>query len=185
MDTRYLDALMRSKHGAALVASGFYPNAKEFTESSGAFYAISRELIGRRLGHLLGDRSVVALCPGDGRHPRTALMIALNTVWRAVSIDPVAKLRDTRCSRVTAFAEDAEDFDLYPYHGASLTVIASVHSHARLKPLWDRVKGPRIAVAIPCCVPQEVGREPDVEYEDEAIISPERTVRIWVEMDRP
>ena len=153
-----------------------YPNVKEITESFAAFAAVRKYLGEKRLG----DHAVRVLCVGDGNTPRTAACFAARSAWCAFSVDP--RLKDAtpwsqRIRRLFVIQRKIELVDLPKLPGDTVVVVA-VHSHAELGQCakFD----PDLVVAIPCCVPQRYqGREPDHEYTDWGILSPERTMKVW------
>jgi len=175
-------------HTARARLVNLFPNAKEVTESVGAFHAVNQ--------HLMIDRSdpnVTAIVVGDGHSPRTGALIALSTNWNVWSVDPVLKTKyrgvSERLTLIDAKIEDSPGWNL----PGKRVVIVAVHSHARLQDAVRKVRAcARLdAVSIPCCVKQHVmyldseGDDtvvpvpPDVTYEDGAILSPERTVLVW------
>lgn len=165
---RYLDELFRLKSAPELMP--LFPNAKEWTESSAAFHAA------RGLAHL-GDPDVVVICVGDGATPRTAAMFALRSRWTCVSVDPRLRPKEYGFRRLELFRGRVEEMNFF---SAGTMIIAGVHSHARLENCLEHIHGEtRHVIAIPCCVPQETGRDPDEEYTDWGIHSPKRLVRIW------
>jgi hypothetical protein len=176
--SRYLDELVRLKSGPDMLARGFFPNAKEVSESFGAYNAARKHL--RDIAPL-GDPDITVAIVGDGNSPRTAATFAYRTAWRCLSIDP--RMRDhwagnnhgiARLQCVKARVEECAS-------QAGKLVVVAVHSHADLTVACSALAGPDLlaVIAIPCCVKQEVGREPDIEYQDWGIWSPHRTVRIW------
>lgn len=167
----------------------FFPNAKEVTESYGAFHAVNTHL-----PHLdRGDAGVVVVVVGDGHSPRTGALFAMSSAWRVYSVDPVIRFKyNGAVERLVVLPLKVEDAAGYLPESKKVLIVA-VHSHACLRDAV-RAVGPceRLdVVSIPCCVPQfipyvdEEGRDtlvkikPDVAYEDQSILSPERTVLVW------
>lgn len=175
--SRYLTEFVRCARGADMLRRKLFPNAKEITESFGAYNAVRAHLP----GFVLGDPSVTMIAVGDGHAPRTAATFAYRTAWRCWSVDPLMRSLVWDVERLDAIRARAEDVRV---GCRGPVVIVAVHSHARLH---EAVKvavtnpGTQVAVvAIPCCVPQVLhGMPPDVEYEDPDIMSPERRVLVW------
>lgn len=63
------------KHPSKEILVPFFPNAKEVTESFGAFHAVNEHL-----SHLSRDDiNVAVICVGDGHSPRTGMLFAVCT----------------------------------------------------------------------------------------------------------
>lgn len=160
----------------------WFPTAKEVTETVGAFMAITRHL--RHLAR--GDRSVAAVVVGDGHSPRTGAYIAISTAWRVISVDPVMRQRKHDVDRLETRSDRIEQTPTIDAEGGRVVIVA-VHSHALLNDAVRKVHNAASVdvVSIQCCVPQVINRTdgsavaPDVEYADEAILSPERRVLVW------
>lgn len=176
---RYLDEFLSLKCAPDLLAWGVYPNVKEISESFAAFAAVRRELGEKRLS----DDKVIVYCVGDGSTPRTAACFAVRSAWLSVSIDPNLRTNhswEARIRRLLLFPYRVENCTVGPVSPDKTRVLVAVHSHAELA-ACEKFQ-PHLVVAIPCCVPQRWrGREPDREYADWGILSPERTVKIWRE----
>jgi hypothetical protein len=174
--TRYLDELTRMRCAPELLSPRrkLFPNAKEITESFGAFEAARRYF---RDWFALDD--VTVACVGDGHRPRTGATFALRTSWNVLSIDPALKnprsVGDIR--RLECNAKKVQD--CVPRHFGRLLVVA-VHSHATLAQTMSALSGDEVGViAIPCCVPLDIDRKPIATYRDSGIMSPHNTVRVW------
>lgn len=75
------------------------------------------------------------------------------------------------------------------------SIIVSCHSHAPLQEFWDRVSGPKVAVAMPCCAgyaelfeapvcgeeSAKVLLKPVIDFNDYEVYSPKRNVKIYFE----
>lgn len=175
---RYMDELVTMTSAPDILALRVFPNAKEVTESMAGLHAVRKHLgVG-----LFADRGIHMVAVGDGCTPRTAALFAFLTRWTCWSVDPRLRLKDryARVDRLHLHADRVETFTLPP---CARAVIVAVHSHASLGAAVRACVGAERldVVAIPCCVPQDLLRPPDVEYEDHGISSPERTVRIWRE----
>jgi hypothetical protein len=176
--TRYLDELCRLKCASELLdpRMKLFPNAKEITESFAAFRAVRLHL---RDLFPLDDEAVTLVAVGDGCRPRTGATFAYRTRWRCVSVDPLLRTpsKYAGIQRLSCEVRRVEELSQWYLDAA---VIVAVHSHASLPATLRSIGATRRAVvAIPCCVRQELKRDPDIEYKDYGIFSPHRTVKIW------
>ena len=171
----YLDELTRLKCAPDMLKTRLFPNAKEVTESFGAYNAARTHL---QDVAPLGSPNVTCICVGDGFTPRTAATFAFRTAWQCVSIDPKLRPRGYSIDRLRVIPKRVEDVLLVT---SNPVVIVAVHSHVSLPESLACVPAAPIVgvIAIPCCVPLELERPPDIEYADPNIWSPKRTVRIW------
>lgn len=178
----YFDELVKTKCGADLLALGFFPNAKEVTESFAAYSAVRRFLW---QDFRPNDPNVTLIAVGDGTWPRTAATFAFRSAWNCISVDPglhpdaATKNRaKMNVTRLTCEPKRVEDITIE----AAALVVVCVHSHAPmpevLKHLTSRTNR-RAVVAIPCCVMQEIPGVPLVEYRDTGILSPCNLVKVW------
>ena len=174
---KYLNEFIRQwKSASDMLILGIYPNAKEITESYGAFNAVRN-----KLKYDLSDPNVTLVSVGDGKTPRTATLFAFRTNWQYVSIDPMLDktkipVWESRIQRLKCIASKVEDVDLM----YDKLIILAVHSHADLQETLQHVRGKvRSLVAIPCCVPYSCGLVPSKQYQDAGIWSPKNTVKVW------
>lgn len=172
-----LDAFMRLACAGDLLALKVFPNAKEISESMAAFAAVRFQAGNPEA--MRAPATVVVV--GDGATPRTAAMFAFRTRWNVISIDPALRLdpRWSAIKRLTIFPGKIEDWP--GIETEEPVVVVAVHSHAPLEVAWEKVRtaSRKIAVAIPCCVSQELPFPPVREFEDFGIFSPKRLVRVW------
>ena len=144
---------------------------------------------------------------GDGTTPRTAGLMAYLTQWHSVSIDPMLKeewcgynpqevrnlygVRDT----FEGWMEDLHTGKLtMPFSNIGtcfdILILVGVHAHnqfrgpADMGKLRERFGYPEtVLVSLPCCQAynpeNDLGRKPDVTYEDLCIFSAKRKVNIW------
>lgn len=153
---------------------GLFPNAKELTESFGA-YAATR----KHVPFALNDPSVVCLCVGDGRRPRTGMTFVTRSAWRVMSIDPLMRAKNYRMERLSTHCSRIQDFE--PIH-APRVVIVLVHAHVTVPDALLAVAdgAETYVVAMPCCVPQTLPTGLLLaEYVDTDVLSPCRTIRVW------
>jgi hypothetical protein len=198
MDVELNAALARSSdhldrffaHPCKAKLAPFFPNAKEVTETFGAFHAVKQYLPHIRQG----DPKVSVIVVGDGHSPRTGLLFALSSAWDVYSVDPAMRLKYRGLhDRLMLANMKIEDVVGWSSLVDRRVLIVAVHSHAELKHAITKVRGcaGMDVVSIPCCVPQWVpyldpsGAQtvvpvpPTIVYEDPAILSPERRVKVW------
>jgi len=176
----YLDELIKLKCASDLLATGLFPNAKEITESFGAFRAVTKHCYGVKSR---GDKDIVIICVGDGVGPRTSSVFAFRSAWECISVDPNMRLnKELKIKRITRVKAKIENWR-YDAKGKRVVIVA-VHSHAKLDDAVTAVSNAKElkVVAIPCCVPQEIHSglfKLIAEYEDWRIVSPKRTIKVW------
>jgi hypothetical protein len=175
---RYVDELVGLRAAPDLLALRLFPNAKEVTESFGA-YAAARD----RLRDVeLSDPSVLVVAVGDGVAPRTGAVFAFRSAWTCLSVDPRIRdrwVRGGEVRRLTALRARVEDVEVPS--GFDTVVLVCVRSHAKMSAAVRAASGRSrrlFAVSVPCCVPSDI-RPPDLSYEDPGIASPQRRVEVW------
>jgi len=177
---KYFDEMLRMSSAADLLRSGVFPNAKEVTESFGAYDAVRRHLW---RDFKPDDDEVLCICVADGRTPRTALTFALRSAWTCISVDPNLNTGRfpfwvTNFRRLLMFAKKIEQCQF----SARKVVVVMVHPHVKIPLALEAITGfeQRAVVSMPCCVKQEIpGHPPDLEYHDRGVWSPQRTVKVW------
>lgn len=174
---RYLNEFIKLDQSASdMLHLGIFPNAKEITESYGAFNAVRTKL----KQYKLGDPEVTVVSVGDGRTPRTATLFAFRTKWQCVSIDPLLNKNkipywESNIQRLKCYPNMVEDLDLI----YDKLIIVMVHSHANLINTLDHIRAPvRSVVGIPCCKAYKHEIRPK-EYRDAGIWSPKNLVKVW------
>lgn len=190
---RYLDMFVRLKCAPMLLMDKLFPNAKEVTESVGAFRGVKEALkavYGAKGLARLGHEDVVLLDVGCGHQPRTAALIAQLTKWMCYAIDPLVKWdREIQTQRVTRVGQRIEEFRDGFFRAHKLVVVTAVHSHAKLTDTLRTIDAKEIlVVSIPCCFDISLPDGEVVhgyriakvrEYEDHAIWSEKRHVTIY------
>jgi hypothetical protein len=176
---RYADEFIKLKCAPDMINLKLFPNFKEITESFSAYNAARKYLW--KIGYEPNDPTIWCFIVGDGSTPRTAATFAFRTKWHCVSIDPVLndKEYEHKIDRLLLIRDKIENVKLGAVDNEKAVIIA-VHSHA---PLGIAVKNiqfkEKAVIAIPCCVKQELDKEPDIVYKDWGIWSPKNTVKIW------
>jgi hypothetical protein len=189
---RYIDEFIQQyKIAADLLQLGIYPDAKEITESYGAYNAVRKYL----KQYDPQDPEVTLVSVGDGRSPRTAALFAFKTKWNCISIDHELDIFKTdmwesSIKRLTCIPKKIEDILDYGPMYFKKVVIVAVHSHADMEKTLKTIIGNplRSLVAIPCCIPwggstkrlNERGFiNPSIEYNDSGIWSPKNRIKVW------
>jgi hypothetical protein len=168
-----------------LLASGIYPNAKEWTEAVACYEAV-RKHVATRPQFAIRNPMVSLVAIGDGSTPRAAAMFSTRSIWQCYSVDPHMKWRNVRprLERLVPVRGDIHDLCLAVPAQGSIVVVAC-HSHADLNAAVVRLsqicgRDRMAVVAMPCCVPQHIdGWEPAVEYTDWSCWSEHRNVKVW------
>jgi hypothetical protein len=176
MTSSYFDELVKLKCGPDLLALQVFPNAKEITESFGAFNAVRNYVCCDKIK--LSDPNIDLFVVGDGVSPRTAATFAFRSGWNCYSIDPIMRIKEYPVKRLTLYAKKIEELN---FETDNIAIIVMVHSHAKLKDtlLHIKSKQERHLVTIPCCVPHEMANKPYLGYMDSRILSEKNTVKIW------
>jgi len=181
---RYIDFFLKLEFASQLVATGFYPSAKEISETMGVFEAVRR---GLELSYSQKDIAVVVI--GDGHCPRTATYFVHMTEWMVYSIDP-ALIRDwevllsktAHLDRLRMLPQMIEECAL-EVADFSTVVLVFVHSHASLAHSLQALslnKETRVhAVSMPCCQDDDLGIDPDFTIHDPAILTVMRAIHVY------
>jgi len=148
------------------------------------------------------------ICVADGSSPRTASLFSLLTPQEAHSVDPAIHPRfysgenpitfgHLKCHPCTAeeFCKRLGTSDGPSQHAPPLVILAAVHSHVMLEDYVPQIRmhfsrSRVVLAAIPCCVDQRLilpssrhlrhaSLSPVVQFNDMAIHSNDRVVRIW------
>ena len=141
---------------------------------------------------------------GDGCTPRTAAVVSYLTRWHAIAVgtallpewaasEPkgIRNLAGVRASLedwLPAFAASAKG--AVARAECKHLIVLCVHAHYRFKGegAFDVLRTafgtpPATLVALPCCPAyqpaQDIGREPDVTFDDPAIFSANRSIDVW------
>lgn len=185
-DLRYFNHFLDLSCAPDLLAAKVFPNAKEVTETMGAFQAILKYIQAQKRADL-SNPNIVCLVPCDGSTPRTGAMIACRSRWHVLSIDPQVKPPGQEINRLRCLRMTTEEFCLSNETplGDGPVVCVAVHPHVKIDQLvaiCEKVtSGPYTIIAIPCCVAIE--DHPKLkriaEYDDWGIHSPKRRVLVF------
>ena len=173
----YLDEFIRlNKSGGDMLVSGLFPNAKEITESMGAYYAA--KYLAEQLNFRF-DENIAVVSVGDGITPRTAGLFAFRTKSHCISVDPMLRAVEWPIERLWCYKTAIEDVELDFVDDYEHVIILMVHSHAPMKKTLNSILGKRRhVICIPCCIQQYLSM-PGYCYQDNKIESPKNIVYIW------
>lgn len=172
---RYIDMFLKLKTAGELLDLKVFPNAKEITESLGAYYACKTVIPFR-----LDDPDVYCYIIGDGHTPRTGILFARMSAWNIFSIDPIMRLKDYKTQRLTLLKNYMQDIKLKSPTGKA--VIVAVHSHANPTDCINNIEAKqKWFVEIPCCFPPLENHDDDLSrcFEDKSILSQKNKVYIY------
>ena len=185
--SRWLDRFITLRSAPELIP--FFPNAKEITETVATFSAIRK--VGKRFPDILNKEDVTCVVPGDGVMPRTGAYAAYNTKWNVVSIDPLMNESKWVGVKTVKFPRRLRTIkstieDITETFTGGLVVVLSVHSHARLNNVLDKINADTVLIAaLECCVPMELDYYKNYkiirtrEYRDGGVWSPENRMKAW------
>jgi hypothetical protein len=176
--------IQQYKSAGDMLILGIFPDAKEITESFGAFNAVRTKL--KKL-YDLNNPNITLISVGDGRTPRTATLFAFKTKWQCLSVDPNLNqdkipLWESKVHRLHCIPKKVEDLTKFDwcFNEYESAVIVAVHSHAPLGAILNKIKAEqRSLVSIPCCVPHNYNKTKHIEYIDAGINSPKNLVKVW------
>lgn len=204
----YIDMLFGMRCFSAIVSLGSFGSAKDVSESMAAVQAASRHFEHANQGGVEGadehkSSDVLCLCIGDGSAPRTAVLCCFLKKWICISIDPaLSEEWQGDCPKgvegLTGFGGTLEEYMSHQKSNISTNgnvkfkrlIMLCVHSHARfigpatVRTIRHRYGNiPTTIVSLPCCPRfrhvRDIGRKPDLEYEDDCVFSACRKVQIW------
>lgn len=189
---RYFESLRRHNF-YDLWKYNVFPNAKEFTESMGAYKSMCAMLFDYDLNYLLGNKNVHCFVVGDGNSPRTGLVFAKGTTWNVHSFDPRMRMKwiaNSTHQQLKSYSCNDQEFIrqhlpqiLDQSNEETVFVVVAVHSHADFNVTWNSLppKNRKVGLAVPCCVKQKVdGLKPCWSVKDMAIHSEKNIVNCWM-----
>lgn len=197
----YVDKVFGKSCFPDLVQLKVFPGAKDVSEAYAALHAVWQHFPVASL-----EGRVLCVCIGDGSTPRSAALASFLTQWHCIAVDP--GLRSEWCGeepkgvhRLHGFCSKVEDFVSTGTASAfardssvapEVLVVLAIHSHHRflgpasvpaIRAAFGAECAQTCVVSIPCCFPfrdvEDLGRRPDLCYDDWAILSEKRQVRMW------
>lgn len=185
---KYLDFFIRLDCGPRLLATRFFPSAKEISETMGAFEAARQKF---KLDHR--DSNIAVVVIGDGHKPRTGAYTAFQTRWRVISVDPamaadLASIEEI-CQGIKGLSLEAKRIEdcVLDLTGCTQVVLLYVHSHASLQgslPALRMDPGTRLhAISMPCCFDDDLGIAPTETFDDLNVLSVVRTIHVYRDID--
>lgn len=199
----YLDKVFGKSCFPRLIQLKLFPGAKDVSEAYGALHAVWQHF-----PVASPEARVVCVSVGDGSTPRAAGLGAFLTQWHCIAVDPGLRSEWTGdepqgvhrltglCSKIEDVAGDgwkSATAPIFQNMGVpEALVLVAIHSHHRflrnasvpaLRFALGAENLPTCLVSIPCCFPfrdvEDLGRRPDVCFDDWAILSDKREVRMW------
>ena len=181
MSRKYINEFIKLKCAPDLLALKVFPNAKEITESMGAYRAVMKWIKGTALS--TDDPYVHVYCIGDGVSPRTGALFAHMTRWNVTSIDPALreKYQNIPVKRLQVIRKPIAEVRVVYREEKDVAIIVLVHAHVSMNEVLKAIQYPtRHVVAIPCCKPQDIKNRVYLGYQDHHIWSPKNTVKVWI-----
>ena len=136
----------------------------------------------------LNDRRVRCIVVGDGIGPACGYLLAGTTNWHVVSIDPCMNkdwLVHGEMTNLVCIDKKVEDVELN-CDDWLCTVVVSVHGHANVDALWNKLDGKcNILLSIPCCKgfnQKVLTSEPKLHIREPQIPSKHNHIYIWEKM---
>lgn len=168
---RYINRFMGMKAAPDMLIRGLFPNAKEITESFGAFEATKYLPVDWK-------DDIAVVCVGDGHTPRTGAVFAFCTKWECVSVDPMLKVNKAwNVDRLTTKRFKIQDTFL---EFDKPCIICMVHAHVMVSETLPYIKAPiRHLITMECCVNLEHKAIPVADYEDDNIWSPKNRIKVY------
>jgi len=178
---RYFTEFMQLDCAPGLLEHKLFPDAKELSESFGAFNAWRVNL---SKTFRADDEDVTLISVGDGQTPRTAALFAYRTKWQCIAVDPEMneKGRTFKIERLQYHRSRIEELRIT----TKRALVVMVHAHVSLEATLASITtadGTAGCIAVPCCnwyVSIDSAARPKVtEYQDLSIFSPHRLCRVW------
>lgn len=205
----YIDKLFGLDCFPDIVACGAFTTAKDVSESMAALQAATFHGTLRNSKNAQPQNVLcLSIGDGSTPRSAVLVAFLKKGLWRSVSIDPALKPEwngDHASIRgLTGFCGTLEEFvaatqmtshrvatDNRPVQPDHI-VLLCVHSHARfvgsasvssIRALYGGDTVPMTIVSLPCCAKfrhvGDIGRPPDVQYDDDCVFSACRTVEVW------
>jgi len=203
----YLDQLFSLDCFPDIVNLKAFTSAKDVSESMAAIQAATQHGLLKDDSSKNSKKKIKCLCIGDGATPRTAVLGCFLKKWNCISIDPALHkewhgIEPKGVRGLIGYRGTLEEYLMQMNNTDDNTnndkeeevydhlILLCVHSHARLignasisniMNLYDNI--PSTLVSLPCCPKfrstKDIGRVPDVCYEDDCVFSMCRRVEVW------
>ena len=173
----YLDPIFSKKLYSSLIGKRLFPNTKEFTESMGILNACLK--IAEFKGYKRGENKLTVVIVGDRKRPRTGALIASDTNWNVISIDPNFTTESTfDVVRLKVYKSKIEDMKELYFKGP--IIICFPHSHANIDQALLKLKSEeRHIISMPCCFQDGIG-DADLNYTDESVMSEKNKINLYL-----
>ena len=182
LSVQYMTEFMQLGCATELLQNRLFPDAKELSESFGAYNAWRRHL--SKTFHAEDD-DITLISVGDGQTPRTAALFAYRTKWQCIAVDPEMNEKEQtyNIQRLQHFRAKIEELRIK----TTRALIVMVHAHVSLEATLASITttdGCCGCIALPCCnfyaAIDSIHHPKAVpEYHDMAVFSPHRLTRIW------
>ena len=182
---RYMTEFVQLGCAAELLHHNLFPDAKELSESFGAFNAWREHL---STTFRADDEDVTLISVGDGQTPRTAALFVYRTKWQCIAVDPEMDEKRERgheynIERLQNHRAKIQELRIK----TKRALIIMVHAHVSLEDTLASITsddGTAGCIALPCCnwyVAIDTTKKPKVtdEYQDMSVLSPHRLCRVW------
>ena len=201
----YLDQLFSMDCFPDIINLKAFTSAKDVSESMAALQGASQHgsILSKKKDGNNKKKKIKCLCIGDGSTPRTAVLGCFLKKWSCTSIDPALHkewhgVEPKGVHNLIGFSGTLEEYLLQMKRSDDIDnnemydhlILLCVHSHARLigdasvPNIMARYNNiPTTLISLPCCPKfrsqKDVGRPPDVCYEDDCVFSACRRVEVW------
>ena len=202
----YLDQLFSLDCFPDIINLKAFTSAKDVSESMAAIQAATQHgLMKEDSSNKKRKKKIKCLCIGDGSTPRTAVLGCFLKKWNCISIDPALHeewhgIEPKGVRGLIGYGGTLEEYLMQMNNDGTKNdkeeevydhlILLCVHSHARLignasisniMNLYDNV--PTTLISLPCCPKfrstKDIGRVPDVCYDDDCVFSMCRRVEVW------
>lgn len=174
----YVQQFFAAAQAPFILSKNLFPNLKELTESYGMLNTLLYEA--KRLDIDRGVREALVVVVGDGHTPRTGALIALNTAWDVMSVDPELNPdKDWGIARLQVCNRKIQDTPIYSRGYRQLFVIMP-HSHALIEEALSVTNHPNtVLINMPCCIKDSCRWALVRAFTDRCIISPKNEIFIY------
>ena len=173
--SRYIDEFLNLKCNKDII--DFFPNAKEITESLGAFHAFKDYIVSPKEFYKNNFDIIVI---GDGHQPRTGALFACMTPYSACSIDPVLRVEKSYWKKIINLNCIKDKVENIKYKIINKTIFVLVHAHVHFSHFKHLVKNGDYIINIPCCMDLKFSGNPIISYIDKHIMSKKNRIDIYI-----